>query len=276
MTVPAESPETALARRDENPYEVQQRLPWSQRDREENALKLARETKVGQVLLTDNSPFFSLATAAGLNPVAMVLELASVVAKKPELADAPRAALIGFMMDAAKLRLTIGRGIYPVLIKGSLEGWVGYMGAKELAMRSGSIRDCWATIVYEGDDFTFAEVPIPQVTRLVRGPNHGNMAKAEQAFATLLYPGGRTRDVLYSRDKIESYMRRNASHAKSDSPWQKSPEEMWKAKAILHAVKDLPRSSPELAHLASMMEREEARAELPAGDPEQPYGAEGE
>lgn len=252
MTAPHESTAVAVV---DDPY-----TPAGSRlaDMTPNPLALARQTKVGQMLLTDDSPFFALATAAGMNPAAMVLELASVVAKKPDLMQAPKAAIIGFMMDAAKLRLTIGRGIYPVLIKGSLEGWVGYMGAKELAMRSGSIRDCWATIVYEGDDFAFSEVPIPQVTRLVRGPNNGNMAKAEQAFATLLYPGGRTRDVLFSREKIESYRARNASHSKADSPWQKSPEEMWKAKAILHAVKDLPRSSPELAHLASMLEREEA------------------
>ena len=258
MTGPIESNETALAVAD--PYDASDRrnhlAPHGT-----NELALARRTNVGQMLLTEDSPFFALASAAGLNPAAMVLELAAVVAKNPAIMQCPKVAIIGFMMDAAKLRLTIGRGIYPVAIKGGLEGWVGYMGAKELAMRSGSIRDVWATIVYEGDDFGFSEAPIPNVTHHNRGPNVGKMAHAVEAYATLLYPGGRTRAVRFSREKIESYMKRNPSHAKSDSPWQKSPEEMWKAKAILHSVNDLPRSSPELAHLAAMLEREEQRAD---------------
>lgn len=230
-----------------------------------NPLALARQTKVGQMLLADDSPFFALASAAGVNAAAMVLDLASVVAKKPEIMTATKASIIGFMLDAAKLRLTIGRGIYPVVIpfnKGKpneeirLDGWVGYKGGKELAMRSGSIRDCWGTIRFEGDDFEMTEAPIPNVTRHVFGPNRGNMEKAVGVYATLLYPGGRTRAKYFSREKIESYRKRNPTSEWKNSPWVTSPEEMWLAKAILHTVNDLPQSSPEIAHLATMLERE--------------------
>lgn len=227
---------------------------------------LARRTPVGRIVLADDSPFLQMAVAAGYNPAAMALELASVAARKPGVLKCSSESIIAFMLDAAKLRLSIGRGVYPVPIKGKLEAWVGYKGAKELAMRSGAIRDCWATVVYEGDTFEEQQAPIPMVTRHVFGPHKGDMRKAVKVYATLLYPGGRTRMVVFERAKIEWYRNKNRSWQDSDSPWQTAPEEMWKAKAILHSVGDLPHNSPELAHLASMLEREdhEPPADAPA------------
>lgn len=225
---------------------------------------LALKTKVGQMLLSDDSPFYALARAANVPAEAMVLELAAAVGKNPDILTCTPASIMGFMLDAAKLRLGIGRGIFPVALKGKLEGWVGYKGAKELAMRSGAIRDCWATIVYEGDDFLFVKAPIPRVERHIDGPNTGNMEKAIGVYATLLYPGGTTRAKYFTRTKIESYKAKNRSASGGSSPWATNPEEMWHAKAILHTVNDLPHSSPEIAHLGAMLERESARDDAPA------------
>lgn len=227
-----------------------------------NPMALAQRTPVGKMVLKPDSQFLALAQAAGLNPASFVLELAAVTSRKPEILKCSEDSVIAFMLDAAKLKLTIGRGIYPVPIKGRLEGWVGYKGAKELACRGGAIRDCWAAVVFDGDSFEMEEVPIPTVTRHAYGPNRGNMAKATGVYATLLYPGGRTRQKYFTREKILSYRNRNPSHTKSDSPWKTSEEEMWLAKAILHTVSDLPHSSPELAHLREMVERDEP-SELP-------------
>lgn len=239
-----------------------------------NPMALAQRTPVGQMVLKPESQFLALAQAAGLNPASFVLELAAVATKKPEILRCSEDSVVAFLLDAAKLRLTIGRGIYPVPIKGKLEGWVGYKGAKELACRGGAIRDCWAAVRFEGDEFEMEEVPIPTVTRHRYGPHRGNMAKAVGVYATLLYPGGRTRHKYFSREKILAYRNRNPSHSKSDSPWKTAEEEMWLAKAILHTVSDLPHSSPELGHLRQMLEREEAaalpapgREELPRGGP---------
>lgn len=220
-----------------------------------NPLAAARRTKVGALLLAENSPFLALARAANVPAEEMVLQLASVVGKNPDILECSKESIVAFMFDAAKLRLSIGRGIYAVPVKGRLEGWVGYKGAKELAMRSGAIRDVWATVVYEGDDFVFEKAPIPRVTRHDDGPNTGDMGKAVAVYATLLYPGGTTRAKLFTREKIESYQKMNRSAGGASSPWNTRPEEMWMAKAILHTVNDLPHSSAELAHLASMMER---------------------
>lgn len=227
-------------------------------------LALAQKTKVGRMLLSDDSPFYALARAANVPAEAMVLELASAVSKNPDILTCSEASIMGFMLDAAKLRLTIGRGIFPVALKGKLEGWVGYKGAKELAMRSGAIRDCWANVVYEGDEFKFHLAPVPHVLPHNPGPNHGKMEKAIGVYATLLYPGGTTRAKYFTREKIESYKAKNRSASGNSSPWATNPEEMWCAKAVLHTVNDLPHSSPEIAHLGTMLERESARDDAPA------------
>jgi recombinational DNA repair protein RecT len=279
MTNP-ESESTAVAVTTPDPYDATAQQNQLARmttptNAGEHHLALARKTKLGGMLLAENSAFYAFASAAGMNPAMMVMELGAVVAKKPEIAGCTPASIIGFMLDAAKLRLSIGRGIYPVVIpkdKGKeteetrLEGWVGYKGAKELAMRPGAIRDCWGTIHFEGDDFESVEAPIPMVTRHVFGPNRGKMDKALGAYATLLYPGGRTRAKYFTREKIESYRKRNPTNSWKSSPWVTSEEEMWMAKAILHAVNDLPHNSPELAHLAAMIEREDRADGITEGD----------
>lgn len=248
------APKTAVAVVD--PYDHTKRENQLSNQRP-NAVALAQRSPVGRIVLAEGSQFMQLAAAAGLNAPMMALELASVVARKPAILECKEASIIAFMLDAAKLRLTIGRGIYPVPIKGKLEGWVGYKGAKELACRGGAIRDAWATVVFEGDTFKMVEAPIPTVTEHVYGPNKGKMAKAIAVYCTLLYPGGRTRSKVFDREKIEWYRNKNRSWKDADSPWQTATEEMWLAKAILHTVGDLPHSSPELAHLRDLLEREE-------------------
>lgn len=234
-----------------------------------NALALARKTEVGRIVLAEDSPFMLLAAAAGYNAPAMALELASVAAKNHDIMRCTSTSIAAFMMDAAKLNLRIGRGIFPVAIphkkdtpqeEWRLDGWVGYKGAKELACRGGAIRDAWATVVFEGDEFEHEEAPIPTVTKHRFGPNKGDMSKAIKVYCTLLYPGGRTRSRVFDRAKIESYRKRNPTNTWKTSPWKTAEEEMWQAKAILHTVGDLPHSSPEIAQLRAFLDREEQEA----------------
>lgn len=248
-----------------------------------NAMLMAQRSPIGKIVLAEDSMFLQLASAAGLNAAEMTIELASVCDRKPEIMKCTPPSIIAFMLDAAKLRLSIGRGIYPVPIpvnKGKpdehmrLEGWVGYKGAKELACRGGAIRDAWATVVFEGDKFEESLVPIPNVSVHTYGPNKGDMKKAIKVYCTLMYPGGRTRSKVFDRAKIETYRKRNPTNTWKTSPWVQHEEEMWQAKAILHTVGDLPHSSPEIAALREFLDREETPTEqlapgevLPASEP---------
>lgn len=230
-----------------------------------NVMLMAQRSPIGRIVLAEDSQFLQLASAAGINAAEMAIELASVADRKPEILQCTKPSIIAFMLDAAKLRLSIGRGIYPVPIpvnKGKpdehmrLEAWVGYKGAKELACRGGAIRDAWANVVYEGDHFEEVLAPIPTVTHR-HGPNAGDMKKATKVYCTLMYPGGRTRSKVFTREKIETYRKRNPTNTWKSSPWVQHEEEMWQAKAILHTVGDLPHSSPEIAALRDFLDREE-------------------
>lgn len=232
-------------------------------------LEMARRSPVGKIVLAEDSVFLQLAAAAGINAPAMAIELASAASKNPDILKCTRESIWSFCLDAAKLDLRIGRGIYPVAIphkkdtpqeQWRLEGWVGYKGAKELAARGGIIRDAWATVHFEGDEFVMNQVPVPTVERHVFGPNKGNMEKALGVYCTLLYPGHKTRVRYFDRAKIESYRKRNPTNTWKTSPWKTNEEEMWQAKAILHTTGDLPHTSPELKYLGQLLAREESRA----------------
>jgi phage RecT family recombinase len=247
---------------------------------------LALRSKLGKILLTGQSEFKVIATAAGIPAERLVLELISVARKKPEILACTEDSIMTFMFDAAKLGLMIGRGVFPVPVKNrkrgtvSLEAWVGYKGGKELAMTSGAIRDCWAFVVFEGDLYEKELAPVPRVVNHVPGPNAGNMAKAIEVYGTALLPGAgnQTRSVFLSREAVEKLRKKNRGDTTApDSPWVTSTEDMWKAKAILQLTKDMPQN-PRLAHLQALTARFEldpARevqpapdaAALPAGSP---------
>jgi recombinational DNA repair protein RecT len=246
-----------------------------------NERALAMRSRLGKLLLTGESEFKVIARAARVPAESLVLELISVARKKPEILECTDDSIMTFMFDAAKLGLMIGRGVFPVPVNHGqgrdrekrLEAWVGYHGAKELAISSGAIRDCWATVHFEGDDFEIVEAPIPNVIRHKGGPHVGDMKFALGVYATLLYPGGRTRAKYFPRAKIEEYRTKNRGNTTSaTSPWVSNTAEMWLAKAILHATSDLPRN-PRLAHLQRLVERDEVPEGLDPADEVQPPAA---
>lgn len=252
-----------------------------------NELEQARKTELGKFLLSNQSEFFAIAKAAQIPAERLVLELMSVARKKPEIMKCTEASIMTFMLDAAKLGLTIGRGVFPVPVnhgKGRdqekrLEAWVGYKGSKELAMGSGAIRDCFAFVVFEGDDYVFEKAPVPRVVRHKDGPHTGDMRFALKVYATLLFPFGQTRSLELSKEKVEELRKKNRGDTTAgSSPWVTSTEDMWKAKALLQITKDLPQT-PRLKAMHEVMERQgemdPARevqpapdtAALPAGSP---------
>lgn len=251
-----------------------------------NERALAENSKLGAMLLGKQSEFAAVAKAAGLPAERLVLELVAVARKNPAILECTEDSIMTFMFDAAKLGLTIGRGVFPVPVNNRranggrgekrLEAWVGYKGSKELAMTTGAIRDCWAEIHFEGDVFEFERAPVPVVRRHVSGPHFNDMSKALGVYATILFPGNITRSKYLTRDDVDKLRKKSRSDTTSAaSPWVTNPREMWQAKAMLQITKDLPQNA-RLAHLQSVQARfDEAApldapapmAQLPAGEP---------
>lgn len=246
-----------------------------------DAKAIALRSELGKLLLNNESEFAVMARAAGVEPEGPVLQLIAAARKKPEILKCTEPSIMTFMFDVITLGLVVGRGVFPVPVNHGqgrdrekrLEAWVGYVGAKELACRGGAIRDCWADVVFEGDDYVFTSAPVPMVTKHVKGPNYGNMKKALKAYATLLYPGHLTRSKEFTRDQIEAFRKKNRGDTTAaSSPWVTNTQDMWQAKAILHTTKDLPRKSEAFAHAMAILDRQasdalpsEGRVALPAG-----------
>ncbi len=271
MTSPTDTPTpgTAVATRADataDPYDhTDERNHLAVHQVNEKALALA--SPLGKILLTGESEFLMICRASGIPAERMVLELVSVARRKPEILQCTPESIMSFMFDAAKLGLQIGRGIFPVPLKNrttgkrTLEAWVGYKGNKQLVIEGGSIRDCWAQVVYEGDEFEFTRLPVPNVLRHKEGPNFGDMRKAEQVYAIGLYANGQTRAVLLSEQDVMKRKAKNPSSNDNGSPWQTHPREMWQAKAILALTSDMPQGglSQKLAHMRAMIERGEVQ-----------------
>lgn len=235
---------------------------------------LAMQDKIGQLLLGNGSEFAAIARAAGMPAESLVLELLSVARKKPDIRKCTEESIMTFAFDAAKLGLQIGTEVDPVPVNHGqgrdrhqrLEAWVNYKGHRTLAIATGAVRDIWAEVVYEGDHFEMERAPVPLVRSHREGPHFGDMKKAIGVYATAIFPGGRTRSIYLSREKVEAFKKKNRGDTdKATSPWQSHPEAMWKAKAIKVFAKELPQN-PRLAYLFRMEERAEA-LEAPAALP---------
>jgi len=259
-----------LPARVEDPYsEAGSRLAQHRPD----LTALALHSELGRLLLSPESEFALMSRAAGIPAERLVLELVSVTRRKPEILKCTPESIMTFMFDAAKLGLTIGRGVFPVPVKKNLErgrheyrleAWVGYKGAKELVLSSGAIRDCWAQVVYEGDGYEEEKLPVPRVTRHTEGPHFGDMSHAVGVYAVALFPGGHTRHKYLSKAKVEELRSRNRGDTTAaTSPWVTNPADMWAAKAILQLTKDMPQTT-RLGHLQALLDRDDGCSAISA------------
>lgn len=233
---------------------------------------LALKDPIGQLILGNQSEFLAIARAANLPAESMALELISVARKKPAIRDCEPESILTFMFDAAKLGLMIGNELDPVPVnhgKGRdrvkrLEAWPNYRGYRTLAIGSGVIRDAYAQVVFEGDDYEFSLTPVPHVERHKPGPNFGNMKHAVAVYATGVYPGGVTRSVELKRAKVMELKARNRGDTTAfDSPWVQHEEAMWQAKAMKVLCKSIPQNK-RLRELQEIEARYEVLGAAPA------------
>lgn len=122
---------------------------------------------------------------------------------------------------------------------------IGYRGYLELARRSGDIKDVYAEVVREGDEFRV-------VYGLHRDLQH-TPAPADQrgdlthAYAVAHFVSGGFAFVVLDREEVESRRDRSDSYksekARPYSPWTTSESAMWRKSAIRALVPYLPLSA---------------------------------
>ena len=112
-----------------------------------------------------------------------------------------------------------------------------YKGLIQLALINRVVIDAY--VVYENDAFEYVLGSNPKIEHAPALEDRGEM---KCAYAIARTHDGQTKFVVATKDDIEKRRKQSASSSKSDSPWKKWPEEMWKKTAVKMLMKFVPRS----------------------------------
>jgi len=160
----------------------------------------------------------------------------------PKLCDCTQESIGGAVLTAAQLGIEIGVNgqgwIIPYKNEATLV--IGYQGLVDLVYRSEKIDYLDAEVICENDEISVEKGANP---RLRHVPNLRERGKAYAVYAVAKVKGAM--DAVFAVLTMEEIQKiKNSSHGaeKSDSPWQKWPEEMYKKTALKRLCKLLPKS----------------------------------
>jgi len=193
-------------------------------------------------LLEVQKPELARALPNSLSPDRFARIVLTECKKTPALLGCTPESILGAVMTAAQLGLEPGplQHCYLIPRKGEATFQLGYRGMIDLARRSGKVRNIYANVVHEGDDFEFKFGSDGFLRHTpVRGP--GREVVAVYGYASLA-DGGEAWVVLWPEDVDE---RRSSSENASGawSPWVKHYEAMARKTAIRALQPWLPQST---------------------------------
>lgn len=174
------------------------------------------------------------------------------VAQNPYLLKLDRMSLLQSVMKAAELGLTPNSALgecYLIPFKDKVQMIPGYRGMITLARRSGEITKIGAHVVYDGEVF---EVSFGPDGTFKHVPNlEAEGAKKRFAYAYAVFKDGTSHVEVVPRAKIEKTKADSLSKIKdewrrSESPWTKHEDEMWRKTAIRALFKYLPVSTEDI------------------------------
>lgn len=189
----------------------------------------------------------------------------TVLRKNPQLVQCTPVSFLASVMQATQLGLeldgVLGRA-YLVPYKNNKSGQyeaqlvVGYRGMIELALRSGVVETVEANVVYEGDEWDYAE---GLNRRLYHVPKFetDEPVKLTHAYAIVRFKGGGVLFKALPRVYCERTKGKSPGSKRSDSPWQNHYAVMCMKTVIRWLFKFMP-ASTELSRAVALDERHEA------------------
>lgn len=138
------------------------------------------------------------------------------------------------VISAAELGLSIdGKLAHAVPYGGELQLIVDYKGKVAVAKRNGTIKDCFAEVVREGDHFECGVRDSRQY--LTHKPDlYREGGDVLGAYAVLILPDDSTRHVWMRRGELDLVERQSKARS---GPWKDWPDEMRKKTVIHRALK---------------------------------------
>lgn len=185
----------------------------------------------------------------------------TAVQEVPQLLNCDNRSLWHAIMTSAQLGLVVGAAlgqayILPFNVKGRglmAQFIAGYKGYIQLARNSGEVKDLYAHVVYEGDEFDYR---LGLNRDLVHQPclDPKNRGKIVRAYAIANHrDGGVTMEVM-DIDELEKV--RAASKAPDSPAWKKWTEEMYRKTVLRRIAKYMPMSVQKLAVIDAAAEIE--------------------
>lgn len=132
-----------------------------------------------------------------------------------------------------------------------------YQGTIAVAKRFGGVKDVFAQVVYEGDEFEFAIDPatgIRQITKHTQSLGSINSGKIVAAYATVIREDGPVYQEIMTIGEIETAWGQGATKGASPAH-KKFPQEMAKKTVINRALKTFINSSSDAPVLADAYNR---------------------
>jgi recombination protein RecT len=174
----------------------------------------------------------------------------------PKLVECNPYSIVGGLRLGAQLGLSLGPlgHFYLAPHAGEAVFILGYRGMVELAYRSGKVRRVSATVVREGDDFSFRYGTRSVLDHTPSGAPADRQWVAAYAVAELTN-GGKPFEVLYPED-VEARRKRSALGKTNRGPWGTDTEAMWRKSA----VRQLQRWLPQTPAMAQASEQDETIA----------------
>lgn len=211
-------------------------------------------------LLQKAAPQIARALPKHLTPERMLRIVETCIQRNPKLLDADPRSLIGAVVEASQLGLEpeskLGHcHLVPFYNKKTrrleVQLIIGYQGLQYLAYQSGQVSTITATVVYEKDEYEYAEGLEPVLRHIpLDGPERGEVVAA-YAIATMV-SGGKICvwiprcDLDNVRDDSLGKIPEN-SGARKFSPWSTSFPAMCEKTAVRRLSKRLPLSTTQRA-----------------------------
>ena len=201
-------------------------------------------------LIQQMRPEIGRALPRHMSPDRMARIATTVLRQTPMLARCTPESFLGALLTASQLGLEPGPtgDAYLVPFRDSKTGEYnvqfipGYRGLIRLARNSGQLRDIWAEVVCENDEFDYN---LGLHRDLTHKPNKGERGKPVYVYAAAELSDGGRPFVVMTRDEVEAIRKR--SKAASNGPWVSD----WSAMARKTAVKQLAKWLPLSAEMAT-------------------------
>lgn len=210
-----------------------------------------KQGQIGELLLSMKSRI-AQALPKHLSPERIIQMAATTISRNPKIASCSTSSLCGAVMQASILGFPPVEALgycYFVPYGREVQFQIGYKGLLELARRSGKIRNIYAEVVYEGDDFDYSLGLAPALRHKPTLQGRGGLLLA---YAVCHFMEGGYNFVVLTREEIEKLRQRSPMQkAVPSGAWATDYEAMAKAKALKQLSKYLPLNIDQMEDIAT-------------------------